>query len=291
MRTLNPQALNKPPSKLTKILSILLITSLLSSCSTRWVYNQLDWLVPWYLSDYVSLEDYQEPAFDQALTNTLDWHRRSQLPLYSEQLQAIKASIKNGSIPSEFDDYYASFNNFISATFTQLGKEFVPLMADMNKQQVTELLANLAEKSKEYAAERVAIGEQASRVETKEKMHDFMQDTLGELTERQERLIDNWAKNKPWMAPHFYENRLAWQEHLANLLANQKPSQTELLNLFKQRDQHWSPQFKLQMQNQQLAMRDLLLNLVASLNNEQRTHVIENIERYISDFEYLSKQS
>lgn len=50
-------------------LALALVTILvLSGCGVRFFYSQLDWLVPWYLRDYVTLDDSQRALLDRRLT-------------------------------------------------------------------------------------------------------------------------------------------------------------------------------------------------------------------------------
>ena len=61
-----------------KRLRIFVLVSLLAAlagCSNSFVYNQLDWLIPWYLGDYVDLNREQQRAFKEQLGELLRWHR------------------------------------------------------------------------------------------------------------------------------------------------------------------------------------------------------------------------
>ena len=41
--------------KLARLFLLSLFVLTLTSCSSTFLYNQLDWLIPWYLDDYVDL--------------------------------------------------------------------------------------------------------------------------------------------------------------------------------------------------------------------------------------------
>ena len=65
---------------------------LLVGCGLRFAYSQLDWLLPWYLRDYVTLDAGQRGEFDRRLAGLLDWHCRSHLPEYVALLRAANAT-------------------------------------------------------------------------------------------------------------------------------------------------------------------------------------------------------
>ncbi len=79
-----------------KRLRIFVLVSLLASlagCSNSFVYNQLDWLIPWYLGDYVDLNREQQRAFKDQLRELLRWHRSEELARYVELLDGIEADL------------------------------------------------------------------------------------------------------------------------------------------------------------------------------------------------------
>jgi len=57
--------------KLWLVLGFLVLTG----CSSKLAYNNLDWLIYWYMDDYVELNDSQEAIFDIKLEGWIDWHR------------------------------------------------------------------------------------------------------------------------------------------------------------------------------------------------------------------------
>ena len=271
-----------------KLIAITLTLMLLTACSTRWVYNQLDWLIPWYLDDYVSINEFQEPEFSAALDDLLHWHRTTQLTLYRQELQAIKASINEPFDNDKFEGHYQAFNGFIEATFNQVGKTFSPLITKMTEQQKIELLENLAEKNAEYAEKNIEIGEQAYRQKTLERIQDFMQDALGELSEQQLDLLNQWAEDKPWMAPDLYQNRLNWQQNLRQVLESNVVDSSAVNSLFTNPQQHWSQGFEAKTALNQQQMQWLIRKLIPTLSESQRQHLLQKLDRYIEDFHYLA---
>lgn len=269
-----------------KLATITLIFIFLTACSSRWIYNQLDWLIIWYVDDYVSINEL-EPEFSGALDELLYWHRTTQLPLYRLELQTIKESINGPFDEARFELHYLTFTTFTQTTLNKAGEKFIPLISKMSEQQKTELLENLADKNTQYAERNIEIGELASRHKTLEKMQEFMEDALGELSDSQLNLMAQWAKTKPWMAPALYQNRLNWQQNLSHILKNTTIDQKALKGLFKNPQRNWSVAFNTQKHQNQQAMQSLITKMLPTLTQKQRNHLIKKIDSYIEDLDYL----
>ena len=55
-----------------KRLLIPVLFIILIGCGTRLVYFHLDWLIPWYIGDYISLDSEQKNMLEKRLLKLLD---------------------------------------------------------------------------------------------------------------------------------------------------------------------------------------------------------------------------
>ena len=75
-------------------LTLLVLLLVLTGCSsTTFIYNRLDFFIPWYLGDYVDLNREQKARLDELLQPFLDWHRIEELPQYLLMLDDIDARL------------------------------------------------------------------------------------------------------------------------------------------------------------------------------------------------------
>ena len=82
----------------------------LGACSsTTFVYNRLDFLVPWYVDDYVDLNQQQKQHLDGLLEPFLVWHRARELPDYLKILDGIEDNLNQPQTPAMVA---AVFNDF-----------------------------------------------------------------------------------------------------------------------------------------------------------------------------------
>lgn len=64
--------------KKTKLLLVIAFSFLLSACSSSFIYNNLDWLLYWYLDDYITLTSEQRSQLDDRVETWQAWHRITQ---------------------------------------------------------------------------------------------------------------------------------------------------------------------------------------------------------------------
>ena len=90
---------------LKRILQSLLLCVILAGCTTSFTYNQLDWLIPWYVDGYVDLTREQRKTLRAQLEPFLSWHRNEELKRYIEILDEIEAGIASPLTGSQVLDW------------------------------------------------------------------------------------------------------------------------------------------------------------------------------------------
>ena len=81
------------PRVIKRTVACLLLTLLLGGCSTTFTYNQLDWLIPWYVDDYVDLSRDQKQEFAATLWKEYKEYQEEYLPRSEEEY--IEENAKN----------------------------------------------------------------------------------------------------------------------------------------------------------------------------------------------------
>ena len=78
----------------TLLIGCLLVSA--SGCSVKMAYNNLDRLVRWGVSDYVSLDAAQKDYLQAEVKKLLLWHRSNHLPLYSDYMFGLADQLSDG---------------------------------------------------------------------------------------------------------------------------------------------------------------------------------------------------
>lgn len=206
-----------------KKLTLLLWIVLLSGCSTKFAYNNIDWLVNWYIDDYVVLDTQQEKQFDAILDKWTAWHRRSELPKYQAHLVEVMGDIKTQQIDETRIAYHRQKGlAHWQRAKTYMADDVVAMSKNLSEQQLTSLFAELERKL------------------VKQQQQKLQESDLSSIEQSENWLNKNQKRAKKW---------------IGKLNAQQKIYITKYQQHYQKTDQHWLT-FK---RDYQAAFSELLL--------------------------------
>ena len=93
-------------------LTLIAAVLLLQGCSIKFWYNRLDWVVPWYVDDYVELSGQQEEQLEKLMLLKTEWHRKNELPRYIAWLDSLDKDIRNKQVEQRYDFHRQQLSNF-----------------------------------------------------------------------------------------------------------------------------------------------------------------------------------
>ena len=76
--------------KILKKFSLIILIFLTGCSSTTFIYNRIDFLLPWYLASYVDLSRDQKQYLDEILIPFFSWHRHEELPRYADIINSVE---------------------------------------------------------------------------------------------------------------------------------------------------------------------------------------------------------
>jgi len=202
-----------------KISLILGLVLSLSSCSSRLVYNQLDWLIPLYAKQYVTLDSAQKKQLKHEVKSLLEWHRTEQLPEYKRLIDSLITQVKADPQPAVIEQHFTTIEKFTQTLQRQAAHQLLPLLLNLSQQQKTELLDALRDKNQQFATNYVEIGEADARAQTTDKLQSQLNKWLGYLTPQQQLHIQQFTHNYQWIAPASFDarkSRINYIEHQLN---------------------------------------------------------------------------
>jgi len=296
---MNPEmkgpAIAKPVlGRLTRLVQGLLLTTsilLLSGCSTQFFYNQLDWVLPWYLEDYVSFKEAQTQTLDSQVAQFLSWHRTQQLPAYADFLGQVNQSIPPRS-PQAVNQWLLQIESKINTLYQGVGQYLGPLAQTLTPAQQKELINNLTEKTQTYAQAYVNIGQAQARTMGTERMLELFGDWLGELTPKQTTQIKTFAQSTHWLSPELLYARQQWLQALEKAFNSPKPLQAaDIQALFKDRKTFWRAQLKTQYKANRTQLAHLIFQILDQATSQQIEHLKNRIASYRQDFIDLAQHT
>lgn len=201
---------------------ILVMLMLLTACTTKIMYNYIDWIAEWYATDLVTLNDEQDWLLNDAVKSELAWHRKHQLPFYIESLEELEKNIHSGLNLEHLEKFYAVHEH----GWIELKRRVTPtisrLLKTLSDGQIDELEKHLKEQENDLADEYVNKPANELITRRSERMIDKIEDWTGSLNKQQIQLIQNWSNNVKPVAKTWIDTRRQWQASLIHILRNNR---------------------------------------------------------------------
>ena len=289
-----------------KIAIIIIAWAALSGCGPRIVYQHLDWLVPWYISDYITLDSDQENMLERRLAKLLDWHCRTQLPAYAMTLRALGADFTDRANPvseATLQAYNTKIIMLWKKLLQQIGPDVIAILATASDEQIKELFDNLAEQNQKFRKKYVDLPPGELIQNRQNRMLKRLKYWVSDLNPAQRQAVADWSSQLTPIAEQWVQNREKLQAEALRLLSHR--------NYDPGRDsdspKDGNPEFSLGMRalimhpenmrsveyqhkidiNTAITIR-LFVQLDRMLSEDQRSHLLDRIESLAADFDTLS---
>lgn len=280
-------------SRILRFSLVVLSSLLLAGCGVRFVYNQLDWLIPWYLEDYVELERDQETLFEERLQSYLAWHRTDQLPRYSAFLHQVADRAEKGLNQEDIAHIEDQTEQFAQALMDRMLNDLIDLLETASDEQIEQLFQRLEQDNKEYRREYIEVSADKQKKQRYKEVIKYAERWTGRLSDEQVKQIGEWVVQFELMGPEIEAARLAWQDEFRRVLAlrsDRKRYETAFKKLISNPDFGRSDELKRKLAyNSELAVK-LYLQLDKTLTQRQREHMVKKLRSYADDFQLLSAQ-
>lgn len=269
----------------------LLAALLFSACSNTFVYNQLDWLIPWYVDDYVDLTRDQRGAFKQDIRNLLRWHRGQELNQYITILDGIEADLSQPVTAGVVEGWA----NEGLAAYLRLEERALPMLFDLGGElsdaQMVEFIDNLQRHQRELEEEYLERNDEEYLADAQENLEENMGDFLGRLTDEQKAVIARASATLQRFDFAWLEERRQWLGTLGELLQRKPGWEDAIRQAIKQREQNRTQAYR-DIYNHNAVIINTTIAEVLNLRTEkQDARLVGGIEDYRRDLRKLIAQS
>lgn len=208
------------PSPIVRAAMVLFVLLLLSACSsTRTAYRYADWGVSWWVDDYVTLTPEQEQRLAQDLDNLRQWHCAAELPRYRQWLTELARDTRAGDLDRARVSYHQQrLFEFLPGLLEQAAPTATNLLASLSDEQVVELARNMARDHQEMEEKFLLDSPQARADARAERTMERIENWLGSLNVRQQRIAREWSENRGRQTEIWLEGRRNWQLALLDAL-------------------------------------------------------------------------
>ena len=276
--------------RLCRVLCVLLLVATAAGCA-KLVYNRLDTLAAWYVSNLVSLDERQSSDLRTWLAQTLQWHRESELGRYAAFLRGLSTEVDRPSDRAAYQRIFGQVEGFVTDFTEQTAPQATRLLLELTPAQVEEFLANLEDKSQERSADslkEIRNGSwQTKRIkETQRQVKRW----TGTITDEQQQLIRNVAQHMQPTTNEWLESQRRWRAALGDAFSNRGTAQERILQLLREPDSQWTAQYKTKEASNREQVLSLLAALDASLTPAQREHMQHELTDLAKRLEALTKE-
>lgn len=276
----------------TRVVLAGVLVLVLSACGVRYMYSQLDWLVPWYVRDYVTLDAEQRALLDVRLAERLDWHCECQLPGYSAWLRGVAANVGEMRLDRiQLEQQAVQAEAFVRALMEALADDVPVLLAALSDAQVVELFGNLEDLNRKVRAEHIDAPAAALSVRQGERMERRLRRWFGRLNADQRELVRIWRTQLTPVTEEWFANRMDWQRRLQEALSQRhdRPVFERLLaELLIHPDAAWSARYRAGVMRNRALTLALLADIHALATPRQRDRLLHEIDTLARQFDRLA---
>mgnify|MGYP006360540619 FL=1 len=253
-------------------------------------YRNLDMIIPWTLSDYLSMNGGQKDWFNERLAEHLSWHCTTQLPGYLDWLDRLQDMVERNQVTdAALQARTQEAKQAIAQTAREITPSAIELLQGLNDQQVAEMNDAFAKDQRKRQEQYLKPSLDQQIKERGERMEKRLNDWLGPLSPGQKQRVVDWSKalgdqNTQWIA-----NRAHWQKQFSAAVAQRQSPQfpQRIETLLVNRETLWTPTYRQAYANTEAQARSLFVDLMAESTPEQRQRLLKKIEGVRKDFNEL----
>jgi hypothetical protein len=263
---------------------------ILAGCSNAFVYNQLDWLIPWYMGDYVNLTREQKSSFKQDLQPLLQWHREEELQSYLQILEGIEADLGQpvtaAVIKAWADQLVVAYRRLEQRSLTlafSLGEQ-------MSDQQLAHFMRELYEGQAELEEEYLSRTDEEFRQQTFENFEDGLKGFLGKLEPAQKQLLHEAAARMQRFDQAWLQQRHQWLAQTEELLHREPGWQQRARDILERREEHQSEQYAAANLHNEEVIYQVLAAVINSRSDKQDRRMRKELDGFKRDLNKLIAQ-
>ncbi len=281
------------PNRIRSMMLLFVACVMLLSCTVKLMYRQLDWVIPWYMKDYLTLTDQQAAFLESQLQQHLHWHRHSELPNYAALLRQLARDIEDGLSREELTKQQTAIRDMSRRLATTITPDIVKLLVSSDQTQLTELYAKFEQDNRRYAKRTADKSDAEIRRTKAANMEKQIERWTGRLADNQLALIDSWSQAIHLTHIEWLEYRRHWQNRFKSLIAQRDENdqvQDELIGLFSRPEDDWPPDYQALTAANSRLLTQLLLDVDATLSSKQRARAIKKLNGFAEDFDDLAAE-
>ena len=272
--------------KILKKFSLIILIFLTGCSSTTFIYNRIDFLLPWYFAGYVDLSRDQKQYLDELLIPFFSWHRHEELPRYAEIINSVE----------EILDSEVKVENIILITqdveesWFRLEDELLlwilPLTKDLSDEQINNFLQVMQTKTIESENRYLKRNDQVYQKDNYNRLRKNLRRFIGTMSKEQLDLVKIASKSMRRVDTEWVQNRKKLVANLGSILQRKESWEKRFISI-THRDDLVSKNYR----DNYAYNIDITNHLIAAILNtrteKQDKKLRAKLKRYRTDIETL----
>ena len=272
-----------------KNLALIALLFLTGCSSTTFVYNRIDFLLPWYLSSYVDFTSEQKQSLNARLIPFFKWHRTQELPKYVEIMNSLEGLLVNEVKAEDIALITQDVENSWYRTEQQILLWLTPLAKDLSDEQIKQFLTVMERKTIENENKYLKRNDQIYQKDVVNRFRKNLGRFMGSLNKDQLDLLRAASENMYRSDNDWIENRKTLIENLTSILQRENDWERRL-NTINNRDNLESQDYRIKYTHNINITHQLIAEILNSRSEKQDKKLRDQLIRYRTDIRNLIKQ-
>ena len=272
-----------------KNLALIALLFLTGCSSTTFVYNRIDFLLPWYLSSYVDFTSEQKQSLNARLIPFFKWHRTQELPKYVEIMNSLEGLLDNEVKAEDIALITQDVENSWYRTEQQILLWLTPLAKDLSDKQIKQFLTIMERKTIENENKYLKRNDQIYQKDVVNRFRKNLGRFMGSLNKDQLDLLRAASENMYRSDNDWIENRKTLIENLTSILQRENDWERRL-NAINNRDNLESQDYRIKYTHNINITHQLIAEILNSRSEKQDKKLRNQLIRYRTDIRNLIKQ-
>jgi hypothetical protein len=268
---------------------IFFLVFLVGCSSTTFVYNRIDFLLPWYLESYVDLNREQKQDLKQLLIPFFKWHREEELPNYLaiiEDLElALDASVEFETIAGITYDVEESWFKLEDRMLLWA----IPMTRELSSKQLDGFIQSMQTKTEQSEKEYLNRNLQTYQNDNYKRLRKNLRRFMGGLNKEQLGLVSAASKEMIRVDGQWIANRKALIEKLKGILEREGGWELALENI-SHRDDLVAQNYRKTYAHNISVNQNLLVEILNSRTDKQDLKLRTQLLKYKTDINNLINQ-
>jgi hypothetical protein len=251
----------------------------LSACTSGFVYNRLDWLIPWYVDGYVDLTRAQRDVLRAQLAPSLAWHREEELARYADLLERVEADLEGTVKPAMVRSWAEEILDAAQRVERSMMEVALEFGGEVSEAQIREFIDSLWERQSEYEEEFLERDDAEYAEDDYENLYDFLKRFVGRLEPEQRAVLREAAGELQRFDRAWLEERRAWLETLQPLLLERAPGwQDAVMAAYEARLEQRTPAYFAAFEHNLEQITVAYAWVLSNLTERQRAHAARELQ-------------